>query len=108
MLSNILKDSINVPKTFSYRLNNNLITLADEEEACKDPGYAYKFARFIPGADIEKRCEAACKNPMCAYLFALDIPRQIEGSVVKRVKNLNGHIGLPRMFLVRILGSAKK
>ena len=74
MLSNILKDSINVPKTFSYRLNNNLITLADEEEACTKPEWAYEFAIDVSGANIEKCQEAACKSSYWAYWFAKDIP----------------------------------
>jgi hypothetical protein len=74
MISKILKDAVIVPKTVGYKITKRLLTIEDEEEACAKPEWAYKFAKNVPGADIEKCCEAACKNPMCAYLFALDIP----------------------------------
>ena len=74
MLSDILKDSADILKTVGYKFGKGLVTLADEEEACKDPYWAYKFARDITGADIEKCQEGACKIPWWAYCFARHIP----------------------------------
>ncbi|MFA5759143.1 MAG: hypothetical protein WC942_07305 [Clostridia bacterium] len=74
MLSNILKDSVNTPKTIGYKLNNGLATLADEEDACTKPLWAYKFALVFSEANIEKCQEAACKDPGYAYYFAMNIP----------------------------------
>jgi len=45
-----------------------------EEVACKDPYYAYLFARFIPEANIEYCQEHACKSPVYAYWFAHNVP----------------------------------
>ena len=44
-----------------------------EEIACKDTYYAYRFALYIPGANIEYCQEWACKNPYWAYWFARNI-----------------------------------
>ncbi|MFA5760083.1 MAG: hypothetical protein WC942_12140 [Clostridia bacterium] len=74
MLSKIREDAVIVPKTFGYKLDKGLATLADEEEACKDPKWAYWFALNISGANIEKCQEAACKDSYCAYMFARNIP----------------------------------
>ncbi|MFA5760086.1 MAG: hypothetical protein WC942_12155, partial [Clostridia bacterium] len=74
MISRIKEDAVRTPKTFGYKLDKGLATLADEEEACTKPYWAYYFARYVPGADIEKCCEAACKDPKWAYLFARDFP----------------------------------
>jgi hypothetical protein len=49
MISSILGDSAIVPKTVGYKLQKRLATLADEEEACKKPQWAYLFARDVPG-----------------------------------------------------------
>ncbi|MFA5759153.1 MAG: hypothetical protein WC942_07355, partial [Clostridia bacterium] len=64
MISRIKQDAKTIPKTIGYRLDNNLATLSDEEEACKNPKWAYMFAHDIHGADIEKCQEVACKNPI--------------------------------------------
>jgi len=45
-----------------------------QERACKDPGYACMFVRYIKGADIEYCQERACKGPEFAYYFARVIP----------------------------------
>jgi hypothetical protein len=74
MISNIIANYKTVPKTISYKLRHKIAVLEDEDEACKSSEYAYYFARDIPGADIEKCCEAACKEPKYAYLFAKYIP----------------------------------
>jgi hypothetical protein len=74
MLSKIIKNSVNVPKTCGYKLENDLATLVNEEEACKRPKWAYYFARDVPGADREKCQEAACMYPYYAFCFARDIP----------------------------------
>jgi hypothetical protein len=74
MLSKILKDSADIPKTLGYKLHKGLAILADEEEAYTRPQWAYWFALEVPGADIEKCQEAACKDPIYAYRFARDIP----------------------------------
>ena len=74
MLSKILGDYADVSKTIGYKITKGLLTLADEEDACTKPQWAYCFALNIPGADKEKCCEAACKDPWYAYLFARDIP----------------------------------
>ena len=44
-----------------------------EEIACKHPEYAYMFACYVPGADIEYCQEWSCKAPRFAYRFALDV-----------------------------------
>ena len=52
-----------VIQTLGYRLRNGLATIADEEEACKKPRWAYLFAIKVNGADIRRCEEAACKDP---------------------------------------------
>jgi len=47
-----------------------------EEIACKNPIYAYHFARAIKGANIKYCQEWACKDPHWAYCFA----RHIKGA----------------------------
>ena len=42
--------------------------------ACDDPCWAYYFARDVKGADIEYCMKAACKDPRYAWFFALRIP----------------------------------
>ena len=101
VLNNLLEDSKLIPQTFEYKLDNDLLTIEDQEEvltkprwcfyfaktnipgsnvkalqtkACEDHYYAYLFARFIPGADIKYCQEHACKDPEWAYMFALHIP----------------------------------
>jgi len=74
MISKILVDANNIPKIIGYKITKGLLTIADEEEACKDSKWAYYFAKTVPGADIGKCCEAACKNPWWAHNFALNIP----------------------------------
>ena len=74
MLSRIREDAKTAPKTFGYKLDKGLATLADEEEACTKPYWAYWFALNIPGANIEKCQEAACKEPCWAYCFVMYIP----------------------------------
>jgi len=70
MLDKIKKNAEEAKQTFGYRLSNGLLTIADEEEACKDPYWAYRFALHIERANIEKCQEAACKDPEYAYTFA--------------------------------------
>ena len=74
VLDLLANDSKNIPKTFGYRINNNLLTIDDQEKALTKPYWAYAFALYVPGADIKKCEEAACKNPEFAYLFARDVP----------------------------------
>ena len=74
MLSDILKDSVDTPKTVGYKITKGLLTIEDEEEACKKSQWAYWFSRDDSGADIGKCQEAACKDPYWAYLFAKYIP----------------------------------
>jgi len=57
-----------------YKAFDSGYTRELEEIACKNHWYAYRFARFIPGADIEYCQEWACKDPENAYYFARDIP----------------------------------
>ena len=58
----ILKRSAEeVGQTLGYRVMNGLATIADEEEACKEPIWAYWFARAVKGANIDK-CRKACKG----------------------------------------------
>jgi len=45
-----------------------------EEIACKEPAYAYWFARDVPEADIKYCQEHACKKPGYAFLFARHVP----------------------------------
>ena len=44
-----------------------------QEIACKDPWYAYLYAKSIRGADIGCCQEWACKDPVYAYYFARDV-----------------------------------
>jgi hypothetical protein len=44
-----------------------------QEEVCKDPYFAYYFARYVKWADIGYCQKAACKDPYWAYLFARDV-----------------------------------
>ena len=66
MLSRIIKYSRNIPKTFGYKLRHNMTTLEDEEEVYTKPKWAYYFAMYIPGADVEK-CRIACKGTEYAF-----------------------------------------
>ncbi|MFA5759097.1 MAG: hypothetical protein WC942_07070 [Clostridia bacterium] len=74
MISKIIKDAKDQPKTIVYKLIRGLLTLADEEEVCTKPQWAYWFAMDIPGANVEKCQEGACKRPYWAYMFARYIP----------------------------------
>ena len=74
ILQHIKADAKKVPKTFGYRLNNNLATIEDQEEALTKPEWAFYFAYDVSGADIRKCEEVACKDPHWAYMFALNIP----------------------------------
>jgi hypothetical protein len=73
MLTRIKEDASRVPKTVWHRITEGIATLLDEEGACTKPKWAYRFALVVPGADIEKRCEAACQDSYWAYEFALSI-----------------------------------
>jgi hypothetical protein len=55
-----------VPKTIGYKITKGLLTLSDEEEAYTKPKWAYRFARYVPGANIEK-CKQACKGTGYAF-----------------------------------------
>lgn len=86
---------------FYHKYINYNIAIEDQEEALKDPYWAFLFARKnipesdfkalqvkaceeyfwayyfaldIPGADIRYCQKHACKDPKWAYYFALDIP----------------------------------
>ena len=74
MISKIIGDTEGVPKTLGYKIIKGLITLADEEEVCTKPKWAYRFALVVRGANIEKCQEGACKDSGYAYCFARDIP----------------------------------
>jgi len=74
MLSDIFKDFSGIPKTLGYKITKGLATIADEEEACTQPKWAYYFVQNVFGADIEKCQEAVCKDPFYAYNFAKYIP----------------------------------
>ena len=67
------KSAEEMGQTVGYKLNNGLATIADEEEACKKPKWAYYFALYVKGADIKRCEEAACKEAGWAYCFALDV-----------------------------------
>ena len=56
-----------------------------QEVACKEPEYAYCFARDIFGANIEK-CLIACKNTVWYYKLLKDLPRII---IAKKNKNVS-------------------
>ena len=73
ILEYIHEDAKTVPKTIGYKINHNLATLEDEDEACKDPGYAYLFARYIKGANIEKCRESSSKDPYWKERFERNI-----------------------------------
>jgi len=81
-------DAKTAPKSFGYKLRNNLLTLEDQKEALTDPYWAYIFAKHIPGADIEACQKAVIKDPEWAYEFAKDIPgANIEACQGGAVKN---------------------
>ena len=86
MISKILVDANNIPKTIGYKITKGLLTIADEEEACKDSKWAYYFAKTVPGADIEKCQESACKDPYYAYCFAKEVPEADIGKCRKICK----------------------
>ena len=88
ILEYIHKDAKEAPKTIGYKLKNNLATIEDEDEACKDPKWAYLFALNVKGADIEKCQEVACKNPECAYKFAYHIVFLLGIYPMKRIRHL--------------------
>jgi len=74
MLEALIRDEKTAPKSFGYKLRNNLLTLEDQEEALTSPKWAYYFARYITGANIEVCQKAAVKDPYWAYRFAKYIP----------------------------------
>jgi len=73
MMKILEKSAEEMGQTVGYKLNNGLATIADEEEACKKPKWAYLFALYVKGADIKRCEEAACKEATWAYYFALYI-----------------------------------
>ena len=70
MLEFLIRDAKTAPKSFGYKLRNNLLTLEDQEEALTNPKWAYCFAKDVKGANIKVCQEAAIKNPELAYRFA--------------------------------------
>ena len=84
MLSEIMKDAESLPSTFLYKIKNGLLTLADEDEACTNPKWAYWFARNVKGANIEKCQEVACKEPGWAYWFA----QNVKGANIERCQEV--------------------
>ena len=67
------------------------------------PEEAYEKAKDNPNA-VEKCQEAACKDPQWAYLFARDVPKiNIENCQIAAVKVLNMHIGLQKINRMQIL-----
>ena len=54
ILDKIRKNAEEVKQTVGYRIMNGLATIADEEEACKKPKWAYYFALKVKGANIKK------------------------------------------------------
>src|SRR6188474_1033618 len=79
-MPNIFEKNVEkVPQTFSYKMRYITPTLADQDEACKNPEDAYRFARCVKGFDIDLCQAAACKSPWVAYLFALNV----EGADIK-------------------------
>ena len=80
MIKILKKSAEEIEQTLGYRVKNGLATIADEEEAYKKPRWAYLFAYYIKGANIEKCEEIACKEPEWAYKFA----RDIEGADIKK------------------------
>ena len=69
MLSIFEKDVATVPQTFQYKLEEGLLTLADQEEALTEPGKAYGFSYWVNGADLVKCQEVACQDFIWAYSF---------------------------------------
>jgi len=51
-----------------------------QEAACKDPKYAFLFARDIKGADIKYCQEAAYKYPVSVYYFAKRFAEEVYGA----------------------------
>ena len=75
----MLQDLIDKKKKENYTESMDYEFLKKQEEACKDPFYAYYFAKDVPGADISVCQEAACKDSHYAYLFA----KNVEGADIK-------------------------
>jgi len=64
MLNKLLKDSKLVPQTFLYKIDSNIITIKDQEEALTKPGWSYWFARAnIPESDFKALQVKACEDP---------------------------------------------
>lgn len=75
MLNKLIKDSKQIPQTFEYKLDRNILTIEDQKEALKKPSWSYWFAKEnIPGSDIKALQAKACKDPYFAYYFAKFIP----------------------------------
>ena len=45
------------------------------EGACKDPEWAYAYAKDVDKYSKENTREGACKNPKYAYLYAKDVDK---------------------------------
>ena len=75
-----------------------------EEIACKYPRYAYKFALYIPEANIEYCQEHACKNPGYAYWFAHDIPGADINYCLKACKGTEWYAKLQVYIMEEALG----
>ena len=57
------------------------------EAACKNPEYAYKYAKEIDRRPYRKTREAVCKNPEYAYLYAKDVDKESSNETWMAVKN---------------------
>jgi len=86
LLERIIEDARKVPKTLMWKLNNRKATLEDEEEvlASGNAGLAYKFARYVPGANISRLEDGVVQDPYWSYRFARCVP----GANVERLREV--------------------
>ena len=87
VLNNLLEDSKLIPQTFEYKLDNDLLTIEDQQEALTKPRWSYYFAKTnIPGSNVKALQTKACEEPCYACLFM----EQVRNIADKFVKEHNG------------------
>ena len=108
MLAVFEKDVEKVPQTFHYRANysRDSITLADQEEALKEPSYAVLFASMVSGADIARCQEVACKDSYHAPRNAYDFALYVKGADITKCQEIAcKHPRFAYLFALNIKGS---
>ena len=70
--------------------------------ACREPAWAYRFVKDVPGADVDVCMRSACENTWYAYYFA----RYVKGADVVYCKAhmgglLNGYLADEMRMVLR-------